>query len=148
MICIYIYIWIISLSLYIYIFFFDELTSLVARWGFPQRAAPDQGSGVRLLEGLVRAVLRSCWARSCCPPPSRPWWRLPSPSRPSESQWPSLPSTRSAAWSSRPSYGKFSQFQTAKFQIERLKALNKYVAHLSLLSRISNCQGLGRKSKS
>ena len=32
-------------------------------------------------------------------------------------------------------------------KIERLKSKNKYVAYVSVLSQILNCQGLGRKNK-
>ena len=34
-----------------------------------------------------------------------------------------------------------------EFRIERLNPKSKYVVYLSVLSQISNCQGLGRKNK-
>ena len=44
-------------------------------------------------------------------------------------------------------YGQFSQFQVANFKLSVSNPKNKYVAYLSVLSRISDCQGPGRKSK-
>ena len=41
----------------------------------------------------------------------------------------------------------FHNFKSRKFKLSVSNPTNKYVAHLSVLSRISNCQGLGRKNK-
>ena len=44
-------------------------------------------------------------------------------------------------------FGQFSSFQIANFKLSVSNPTNKYVACLSVLSQISNCQGVGRKSK-
>ena len=41
----------------------------------------------------------------------------------------------------------FHNFQSRNFKLSVSNPKNKYVAYLSVLSQISNCQGLGRKNK-
>ena len=41
----------------------------------------------------------------------------------------------------------FHNFKSQKFKLSVSNPKNKYVAYLSVLSQISNCQGLGRKNK-
>ena len=41
----------------------------------------------------------------------------------------------------------FHNFKSQNFKLSVSNPKNKYVAYLSVLSRISNCQGLGRKNK-
>ena len=41
----------------------------------------------------------------------------------------------------------FHDFNSQKFKLSVSNPKSKYVAYLSVLSRISNCQGLGRKNK-
>ena len=41
----------------------------------------------------------------------------------------------------------FHNFKSQKFKLSVSNPENKYVAYVSVLSRISNCQGLGRKNK-
>ena len=41
----------------------------------------------------------------------------------------------------------FHNFKSRNFKLSVSNPKNKYVAYLSILSRISNCQGLGRKNK-
>ena len=44
-------------------------------------------------------------------------------------------------------YGQFSYFQSQILKLSVSNPKSKYVAYLSVLSQISNCQGLGRKNK-
>ena len=41
----------------------------------------------------------------------------------------------------------FHNFKSQKFKLSVSNPKNKYVAYVSVLSQISNCQGLGRKNK-
>ena len=41
----------------------------------------------------------------------------------------------------------FHNFKSQMFKLSVSNPKNKYVAYLSVLSQISNCQGLGRKNK-
>ena len=41
----------------------------------------------------------------------------------------------------------FHNFKSRNFKLSVSNPKNKYAAYVSLLSRISNCQGLGRKNK-
>ena len=41
----------------------------------------------------------------------------------------------------------FHNFKSQNFKLSVSNPKNKYVAYLSVLSQISNCQGLGRKNK-
>ena len=41
----------------------------------------------------------------------------------------------------------FHNFKSQKFELSVSNPKNKYVAYSSVLSQISNCQGLGRKNK-
>ena len=41
----------------------------------------------------------------------------------------------------------FHNFKSQKFKLSVSNPKNKYAAYLSVLSQISNCQGLGRKNK-
>ena len=41
----------------------------------------------------------------------------------------------------------FHNFKPQYFKLSNSNPKNKYVAYVTLLSQISNCQGLGRKSK-
>ena len=41
----------------------------------------------------------------------------------------------------------FHYFKSQKFKLSVSNPKSKYVANLSVLSQISNCQGLGRKNK-
>ena len=41
----------------------------------------------------------------------------------------------------------FNNFKSQNFKLSVSNPKSKYVAYLSVLSQISNCQGLGRKSK-
>ena len=41
----------------------------------------------------------------------------------------------------------FHNFKSHNFKLSVSNPKNKYVAYLSVLSQISNCQGLGRKNK-
>ena len=41
----------------------------------------------------------------------------------------------------------FHNFKSRNFKLSVLNPKNKYVAYLSVLSQISNCQSLGRKNK-
>ena len=41
----------------------------------------------------------------------------------------------------------FHNFKSQKFKLSVSNPKSKYVAYLSVLSQISNCQGLGRKNK-
>ena len=41
----------------------------------------------------------------------------------------------------------FHNFKSQNFKLSVSNPKSKYVAHLSVLSQISNCQGLGRKNK-
>ena len=41
----------------------------------------------------------------------------------------------------------FHDFKSQKFKLSVSNPKNKYVAYVSVLSQISNCQGLGRKNK-
>ena len=41
----------------------------------------------------------------------------------------------------------FHNFKSQNFKLSVSNPESKYVAYLSVLSRISNCQGLGRKNK-
>ena len=42
---------------------------------------------------------------------------------------------------------RFHNFKSQNFKLSVSNPKNKYVVYVSVLSRISNCQGLGRKNK-
>ena len=56
-------------------------------------------------------------------------------------------SCSSSSSSSSSSTVSFHNFKSRNFKLSVPNPKNKYVAYVSVLSQISNCQGLGRKSK-